>query len=122
MLFRSIKLTPDKIATFIKAKSAMSKIMLVAVDTYVEKGDTKVRLILGDSDDGVNTDKVVIPVEASKADKMDKMFFNADMIKSVLSANKECEAEFEVSKEGLARLQFKTENFESTYFFVAKTE
>ena len=118
----SIKLTSETIATFVKAKSAMAKVMLVAVDTYTEGKVTKARLILGDSDEGINTDKIVIPVETSKAEPMDKMFFNADAIKSVLSANKEADAEFEVSKEGLARMQFKSEKFESTYYFVAKSE
>jgi hypothetical protein len=118
-----IKLTPDKVNTFIKAKSAMSKVMLVTINTRTEGKSLKAEMILGDSsDDGVNIDKVIIPVETTRIDSIKKMSFNADMIKSVLSANKESEAKFEISKEGLARMQFKTEFFETTYFFVAKTD
>jgi hypothetical protein len=101
----------------------MSKVMLVTINTRTEGKSLKAEMILGDSsDDGVNIDKVIIPVETTKIDSIKKMSFNADMIKSVLSANKESEAQFEISKEGLARMQFKTEFFETTYFFVAKTD
>ena len=51
---------------------------------------------------------------------IDKISFNANLFKEVLSANKECEsATLYVSSEGLAKITFKVDDFSSTYFFVA---
>ena len=46
--------------------------------------------------------------------------FNANLFKEVLVANKECSsAILEVSNEGLARVNFKVDDYDSTYFIVA---
>ena len=46
--------------------------------------------------------------------------FNANIFKEVLSANKECEtATLEVSSEGLSRITFKVDDYESTYYLVS---
>ena len=50
-------------------------------------------------------------------------FFNANMFKEVLVANKECEtAVLEVSNAGLARINFKVDDYTSTYYMVATKE
>ena len=46
--------------------------------------------------------------------------FNADLFKEVLLANRECtSARLEVSNEGLARINFKVDDYDSTYYIVA---
>ena len=46
--------------------------------------------------------------------------FNANLFKEVLVANRECSsAILEVSTEGLARVNFKIDDFDSTYYVVA---
>ena len=48
-----------------------------------------------------------------------KLSFNANLFREVLSANKECEsAKFEVSGDGLSRISFKIDDYESTYYLV----
>ena len=52
--------------------------------------------------------------------QINKVSFNANLFRDVLSANKECEsAVLEVSEDGLARINFKIDNFNATYYLVA---
>ena len=61
-----------------------------------------------------------IPVETHKNDLTDVISFNANLFRDVLSANKECtSAVLEVSNEGLARINFKVDDYDSTYYIVA---
>ena len=56
----------------------------------------------------------------NKFSDIENMSFNANIFKEVLSANKECEsATFEVSSEGLSRITFKIDDYESTYYLVS---
>ena len=46
--------------------------------------------------------------------------FNANFFKEILVANKECtSAVLEVSNEGLAKVNFKIDDYDSTYYIVA---
>ena len=48
------------------------------------------------------------------------IYFNADLFKEVLVSNKECSsAVLKVSNEGLAKVNFKVDDYDSTYFVVA---
>ena len=54
---------------------------------------------------------------------MKKVSFNADLFKDVLVANKECEsAVLEISEQGLARINFKVDEYDATYYLVAITD
>ena len=67
-----------------------------------------------------NTNRVNIPVESTSCDVTDPITFNANLFKEVLVANKECSsAVLEVSTEGLAKVNFKIDDYDSTYFIVA---
>ena len=86
-----IKLDRSFIDTFIKGKSALSD-----VDTFT----------LVKNGDGCDVDKPIT--------------FNANLFKEVLVANRECSsAVLEVSTEGLARVNFKVDDYDSTYYIVA---
>ena len=110
----SIKLDTKFIDTFIKGKSALSD-----VETFTIKpnGDT-VEVIIGYS--STNTNRVNIPVESTSCDVDTPITFNANLFKEVLVANRECSsAILEVSTEGLARVNFKIDDYDSTYYIVA---
>ena len=48
------------------------------------------------------------------------MNVDAEYFKEILSANRECtNAVLEVSNDGLARISFKVDDYDSTYFIVA---
>ena len=109
-----IKLDRHFIDTFIKGKGALS-----GVDTFtVVKTDGGCQVVIGYS--STNTNRVNIPVESSTCDIDKPITFNANLFKEVLVANKECSsAVLEVSTEGLAKVNFKIDDYDSTYYVVA---
>ena len=109
-----IKLDNSFINTFIKGKSALSD-----VDTFtILNGKNGVEVVIGYS--STNTNRVNIPVEVETSDLDSSISFNANLFKEVLVANKECSsAVLEVSNDGLARLNFKVDDYDSTYYVVA---
>ena len=70
------------------------------------------------------SNKVVLPVSVDEiTDTIDNISFDANLFKEVLSANKECTSStLEVSSGGLARINFKVDNYDATYYFVSKTD
>ena len=109
-----IKLDRSFIDTFIKGKGALS-----GVDTFsvVKNGDS-CDVVIGYS--STNTNRVNIPTECETCDITDPITFNANLFKEVLVANRECSsAVLEVSTEGLAKVNFKIDDFDSTYYIVA---
>ena len=109
-----IKLERSFIDTFIKGKGALS-----GVDTFtVVKTDDGCEVVIGYS--STNTNRVNIPVESTSCDVDKPVTFNANLFKEVLVANRECSsAILEVSTEGLARVNFKIDDYDSTYYIVA---
>ena len=112
-----IKLDAKFIDTFVKGKSALSD-----VDTFtILKTDNGVEVVIGYS--STNTNRVNIPVDITKQNLTDSVTFNANLFKEVLVANKECtSAVLEVSNDGLARVNFKVDDYDSTYYIVAMTD
>ena len=52
--------------------------------------------------------------------KIENVSFSANLLKDVLTANKECEsATLEISSKGLARIQFKVDDYDALYYLVA---
>ena len=109
-----IKLDSNFISTFIKGKGALSDI-----DTFsVVKNGEGCDVVIGYS--STNTNRVNIPTECDSCDIDKPITFNANLFKEVLVANRECSsAVLEVSTEGLARVNFKVDDFDSTYYIVA---
>ena len=112
-----IKLDSNFINTFIKGKSALSDVDFF---TIVNKDDN-LSIVIGYA--STNTNRVNIPVNSIINDITDSISFNANFFKEILVANKECtEAIFEISTEGLAKLEFKVDDYTSTYFLVASED
>ena len=109
-----IKVDTNFITRFISGKSALPD-----TDTFtvITNNDT-VKLVIGYS--SINTNRVTIPVETETYEDIDKVSFNANLFKDVLVANKECEtATLEVSEKGLAKINFKVDQYDVTYYLVA---
>ena len=109
-----IDVTPQFINKFFAGKGALSE-----TDNFTVITDgTDTKLVIGYS--SVNTNRVTIPVTTSKSGDIENVSFNANLFREVLSANKECEsAKFEVSGDGLSRISFKIDDYESTYYLVS---
>ena len=113
----NIKMDSQFIETFVKGKSALSD-----VDTFtILKTGNGIEVVIGYS--STNTNRVNIPVTTDTENLKDSVTFNANLFKEVLVANKECtSAVLEVSNEGLARVNFKVDDYDSTYYIVAMTD
>ena len=109
-----IKVDSSFIDTFIKGKSALSE-----AETFtIINGSTGPEVVIGYS--STNTNRVNIPVETTSNGLTDNISFNANLFRDVLVSNKECtSATLEVSNDGLARINFKVDDYDSTYFIVA---
>ena len=112
-----IDMTPSVMNKFISGKGALSE-----TDNFTVITDgTNTKLVIGYS--SINTNRVTIPVTTTDCGDIDNITFNANIFKEVLSANKECEsATLEVSSEGLARINFKIDDYDATYYLVAETD
>ena len=109
-----IKLDTKFINTFVKGKAALSDI-----DSFtILNGKSGIEVVIGYS--STNTNRVNIPVETESSDLNTPISFNANLFKEVLVANRECSsAVLEVSTEGLAKVNFKIDDYDSEYFIVA---
>jgi hypothetical protein len=109
-----IKVNTKFITKFIAGKGALPD-----TDTFtVITDDDNVKIVIGYS--AINTNRVTLPVETETFEKIDKVSFNANLFKEVLSANKECEsALLEVSEQGLSRISFNVDDYSVVYYLVA---
>ena len=109
-----IKIDSNFINTFIKGKGALSDIDSFAI----VNGKNGVEVVIGYS--STNTNRVNIPVQCDNCDIDTPIIFNANLFKEVLVANRECSsAVLNVSTEGLAKVNFKVDDYDSEYFIVA---
>ena len=110
-----VKLDSSFIDTFIKGKSALADVDMF---TFVNDKAGKLNAVIGYS--STNTNRVNIPVETTTNGLTDAVTFNANLFKEMLVANKDCKsAVLEVSNEGLAKVNFKIDDYDSTYYIVA---
>jgi len=108
-----IKIDSHFIETFIKGKSALSD-----AETFTLITGDETQVVIGYA--STNTNRVNIPVETTTNELTDNISFNANLFRDVLSANKECtSAVLEVSNDGLLRVNFKVDDYDSTYYLVA---
>ena len=123
----NLKSVPDFEVKIKVDKSFMTKFVagkgaLADTDNFtVLTSDDGVKIIIGYAE--INTNRVTLPVETESYDKIDNVSFNANLFRDVLVANKECEsATLEVSSQGLARINFKIDEYDATYYLVADTD
>ena len=110
-----VKLDSKFIDTFIKGKSALADVDMF---TFVNDKSGDLNAVIGYS--STNTNRVTIPVETETNGLTDAVTFNANLFKEMLIANKECKsAVLEVSNEGLSKVNFKVDDYDSTYYIVA---
>lgn len=114
-----LKIKVDKVFMdkFVAGKSALPE-----TDNFtVMTSDDSCQIVIGYAE--INTNRVTLPVETEELVKIDNVSFNANLFKDVLVANKDCEsAILEVSSEGLARINFKIDDYDATYWLVADTD
>ena len=114
-----VKIKVDKsfMTKFVAGKGALTDTDNFTVIT----DDDGVQVVIGYAE--ITTNRVTLPVETESYDKIENVSFNANLFRDVLVANKECEsATLEVSSQGLARINFKIDEYNATYYLVADTD
>ena len=123
----NLKSIPDfevkiKVGRTFMSKFIAGKGALADTDNFtVITGNDGVKIVIGYAE--INTNRVTLPVETESYSVIDNVSFNANLFRDVLVANKECEsATLEVSSGGLARINFKIDEYDATYYLVADTD
>lgn len=112
-----IKLTEEFINSFSKAKAALSDVQLF---TFVMSKKNKLEMVIGYSSN-INTDRFVLSLDTFEGkDKIkEPASFSANILKEILAANSEVkEPVFKVSEQGLAYVEFDTEEFNAKYYMI----
>tara|TARA_Y100001963_G_C6748558_1_gene432890 strand:+ start:593 stop:1312 length:720 start_codon:yes stop_codon:yes gene_type:complete len=109
-----IKIDDKFINTFIKGKNALSDTELFSI---VSSG-SGLNIVIGYS--STNTNRINIPVDCDENNIKGTVTFNANLFKDILVSNKECtSATLHISNDGLAKINFKIDDYDSTYYLVA---
>ncbi len=113
-----LKLEHDDIFNILKAKNALSEIdNMVITSTMNEDKDLICEVVFGD-EIGHNN-KITYQITGNITQDNIKIKFNSNMIKTILTANRDAESgTLQVSKMGLMKLKFQTENIYSEYYMV----
>jgi hypothetical protein len=113
-----VKLDEKFIDTFIKGKGALADVDMF---TFVNDRNGNLNAVIGYAN--TNTNRVNIPVETETNGLTEPVTFNANLFKEMLVANKECKlAVLEVSNQGLAKVNFKIDDYDSEYYIVAMSD
>lgn len=111
----TLKMDAEFVQKFVKAKTALSD-----AETFTVFSDgTKARVVIGHSS-RINSNTIELPIENPKGSDQGGVVFQANLMKEILLANKECGGlVFKYSTQGIAVLDFDVEGFELDYYMVA---
>jgi len=113
----SIKVTPEFVDRFLRGCAALPEVTTFFVN--VTKDSAKVTI----GYTSVPSNSVVIDVETQLSKPMENVTFPANMMKEVFAANKGSDsATLEISEKGLAKAEFVSGDFKSTYYIVSVEE
>jgi len=108
----SIDVNDEFITKFIKAKNALPDAKNFAVQV---KGG---KIIFVINYTTINADNISFEMGATQVADMDPICFSADKLKEVLTANRGDVGQLHVSPDGLARIDFAGNDFQSSYWLV----
>jgi hypothetical protein len=117
-------LTKEIVDNIIRAKSALDSDNVIFNVGRNFDGEAVLELIFGDNSEHSNKINYIIQDVSLSNGTMDFVIpFNSDILKTILSNNKDFEtAHMSLNTQGLLKLQFENENIESTYFLVRKAD
>lgn len=111
----SIKITKEFIDKFIKAKGALPEIEHFTVMKNQKLG--KYQIVIGYSN--TNSNRISLDIECDVQEDIDPISFSAKYFREILAANKDLNGgTMHVSSEGLAKVDFEIDGFETRYFLV----
>lgn len=110
-----INITKEFIDKFIKAKSALPEIEHFTVMKNQKLG--KYQIVIGYSN--TNSNRISLDIECDVDSDIDPISFSAKYFREILASNKDLNGgTMLVSSEGLAKVEFDIDDYESRYFLV----
>lgn len=114
-----MSLSKDDITNIIKAKSAISDTDVLTVSPLNELGSTHCEFIFGE--ESSHSNKVTYSVKCDKVEEEFKTPYNSEFFKMIMIANKNMDSgEIFMSKMGLMKISFKSNDTTCEYFMVRK--
>lgn len=110
-----INITKEFIDKFIKAKSALPDIEHFTI--MKNKKQNKYQVVIGYSN--TNSNRISLDVECASSSDIEPISFSAKYFREILASNKDLNGgTLFVSSEGLAKIEFDIDDYESKYFLV----
>lgn len=111
----TVNITKDFIDKFIKAKSALSDIETFTI--LKNKKLNKYQIVIGYSN--ANSNRISIDIECTSESDIEPISFSAKYFREILASNKDLNGgTMMVSSEGLAKVEFDIDDYESRYYLV----
>jgi hypothetical protein len=112
-----IELTDEFVERFVKAKNALADVSVFTLGLN-GKGD-KVELVIGEGDTNTNRIKLEVKPVDGKDKPAKAVSFNANYFKEILLKNRGTTgAVFKVNSAGLGSVNFKTDEYEASYYLI----
>lgn len=111
------EITDEFIDDFRSAEGAINQ------DQFGIKTDADgVNVVVGETSDGRNSNKVNIPLQVDSFEPLSSpVVFRSDLFAEILKANQDNETGYwEISEEGLCRVSFEGEDWETTYYILSE--
>lgn len=104
----------DFVNLYNKAKSALPEVE----DVTIQSTETEALIILGQTD--TNDNVISMPFKTNSTKHTDAIQFPADLFRQILLANKGVEGTLKISSQGLAIVEYITDEYTARYYLVAK--
>ena len=110
-----VNINEQFISSFIRAKGALADVETFAVNPLIGG----LEFVIGYSD--INSNRISIKIQSGAVAMTESIVFNANLLKEILSANKECsKATLQISDKGLAHIEFNVDDFNVKYWLVSQ--
>jgi hypothetical protein len=120
-----IILESENISPLVKAKEALSDVDHVYVCSHIDSyGNKGIEFIFGENNEYSNKISYFIPSDnvIYNSNKDFKILFNSNVLKEILSANKDINAKMNLSLEGLLKIEFEGDNLKNKYFLIQEPD
>ena len=109
-------LTDSFINEYLRSKAALSEAIEFGLRT--DKKSKGIEIVINYSSNNVNN--IVIPVSVTKMGAIDTLIFDANILRDILTANKNIPGKIEVLAQGMLKISFESSAFKNEYYLLGK--
>lgn len=109
-------LTDSFINEYLRSKAALSE--AIEFGLRPDKKGAGIEIVINYSSNNVNN--IVIPVAVTKMGTIDTLIFDANILRDILTANKNIPGKIEVLAQGMLKISFESAVFKNEYYLLGK--